>query len=135
MAVQRKQYTKEFKKEAVRLITEGGISLAQVSRDLDVNQNVLRRWKQELEQHGSEAFPGQGVPIEQELARLRRENEVLRQEREILKKPSPSSRNTNPEARLHPRPQRAVPYRALVPCAGREPQRLLCMEEAATQRP
>lgn len=86
MAVHRKQYTKEFKEEAVRLITQGGISLSQVSRDLDVNQNVLRRWKQELEQHGSQAFPGQGVPIEQELARLRRENEVLRQEREVLKK-------------------------------------------------
>lgn len=86
MAVHRKQYTKEFKEEAVRLITQGGLSVAQVSRDLDVNQNILRRWKQELEQHGIQAFPGQGVPIEQELARLRRENEVLRQEREVLKK-------------------------------------------------
>ena len=86
MAVHRKQYTKEFKEEAVRLITQSGLSVAQVSRDLDVNQNVLRRWKQELEEHGIQAFPGQGVPIEQELARLRRENEVLRQEREVLKK-------------------------------------------------
>ena len=86
MAVHRKQYTKEFKEEAVRLITQSGLSVAQVSRDLDVNQNILRRWKQELEQHGVQAFPGQGVPIEQELARLRRENEVLRQEREVLKK-------------------------------------------------
>ena len=86
MAVHRKHYTKEFKEEAVRLITQGGLSLAQVSRELDVNQNILRRWKQEMEQHGPQAFPGQGVPIEQELARLRRENEVLRQERDILKK-------------------------------------------------
>ena len=86
MAVHRKQYTKEFKEEAVRLITQGGLSVAQVSRDLDINQNILRRWKQELEEHGVQAFPGQGVPIEQELARLRRENEVLRQEREVLKK-------------------------------------------------
>ena len=86
MAVHRKQYTKEFKEEAVRLITQGGLSVAQASRDLDINQNILRRWKQELEQHGVQAFPGQGVPIEQELARLRRENEVLRQEREVLKK-------------------------------------------------
>lgn len=86
MGVQRKQYTKEFKEEAVRLITQGGVSLSQASRDLDINQNILRRWKQESERHGVKAFPGQGVPVEQELARLQRENEVLRQEREILKK-------------------------------------------------
>ncbi len=86
MGVQRKQYTKEFKEEAVHLITQGGVSLSQASRDLDVNQNVLRRWKQEMERNGVKAFPGQGVPVEQELARLQRENEVLRQEREILKK-------------------------------------------------
>jgi hypothetical protein len=41
MAVHRKQYTKEFKEEALRLITQGGLSVAQVARDLDVNQSVL----------------------------------------------------------------------------------------------
>lgn len=77
-------------------------SQKQASRDLDINQNLLRRWKQELEQHGAKAFPGQGVPIEQELALLRHENEVLRQEQEVLKKPSLSSRNTSLEAHVHP---------------------------------
>ncbi len=92
MGAVRKQYTKEFKGEAVRLITQGGVSLSQASRDLDINQNILRRWKQELERYGAKAFPGkaclwsQGVPVEQELARLQRETEVLRQEREVLKK-------------------------------------------------
>ena len=86
MAVVRKQYTKEFKEEAVRLITQGGVSLFQASRDLDINPNILRRWKQELERHGAKAFPGQGTPVEQELVPLQRENEVLRQEREVLKK-------------------------------------------------
>ena len=47
---------------------------------------MLRRWRQELEQHGEKAFPGNGMPLEEELTRLRKENEVLRREREILKK-------------------------------------------------
>ena len=85
MAV-RKQYTREFKHEAVRLITEQGLSIAQVARDLGINDNLLSRWKKELAQQGQQAFPGQGRAQEDELARLRREVEVLRREREILKK-------------------------------------------------
>jgi len=89
MVVQRKQYTREFKQEAVRLVTDGGLSLAQAARDLGINDNMLSRWKKELEQaeqKGQWAFPGQGRPQDEELARLRRENEVLRRERDILKK-------------------------------------------------
>ncbi len=86
MAVQRKQYTAEFKREAVRLVTEQGLSLAQAARDLDINDNLLSRWKKQFLSEGAQAFPGQGHPRDEELARLRRENEVLRQERDILKK-------------------------------------------------
>jgi transposase len=81
-----KQYSSEFKREAVRLVTEGGLSMAQVARDLGLNDNLVSRWKKEAEQNGQRAFPGQGHPQDEELSRLRRENEVLRQEREILKK-------------------------------------------------
>ncbi len=91
MAVQNKQskrkhFSSEFKREAVRLVTEGGLSIAQVSRDLGLNDNMVGRWKKEAEQNGAKAFPGQGHPQDEELSRLRREVEVLRQEREILKK-------------------------------------------------
>ncbi len=86
MGVPRKQYSQEFKQEAVRLVTHGGLSLAQAARDLGVNENMLGRWKKEFEQHASKAFPGQGHAQDEELARLRRENEVLRRERDILKK-------------------------------------------------
>ena len=86
MGTSRKIYSSEYKQEAVKLVTEQGVPLAKAARDLDLNANVLRRWKQELAQHGEKAFPGHGVPIEEELARLRRENEVLKREREILKK-------------------------------------------------
>ena len=86
MGVPRKQYSREFKREAVCLVTEGGISLAQAARDLGLNETMLGRWKKEFEQHATTAFPGQGHPHDEELARLKREVEVLRQEREILKK-------------------------------------------------
>ena len=60
--------------------------MAQVSRDMGVNANVIYRWKQEAQAHGYKAFPGHGQPIEEELVRLRRELEVVKRERDILKK-------------------------------------------------
>ena len=86
MGVPRKQYSNEFKHGAVRLVTEQGLSLAQAARDLGIDDNLLGRWKKEFEAQGAQAFPGQGHPHDAELARLRREVEVLRQEREVLKK-------------------------------------------------
>jgi len=41
MVVERKQYTVEFKREAVRLMTQGDLSAAQVARDLGINPNLL----------------------------------------------------------------------------------------------
>ena len=81
---ERKQYTKDFKQQAVCLVTEQGLSIAQAARDLGLNDNVLSRWKKELAQQGEQAFSGQGRAQEDELAWLRREVEVLRREREIL---------------------------------------------------
>ena len=68
------------------MVTEQGLSIAQAARDLGLNDNVLARWKKELTQQGEQAFPGTGRTQEDELAQLRRENEVLRREREILVK-------------------------------------------------
>jgi transposase len=86
MAAPRKQYTREFKQQAVDLITEQGVSLAQAARDLGLRENLLSRWKKELAQQGIQAFPGHGRVHEDELTKLRREVEILRREREILKK-------------------------------------------------
>ena len=82
----RKQFSSEFKREAVRLVVEGGLSIAQAARDLGLNDNMVSLWKKEAEQNGQRAFPGQGHPQDEELSRLWREVEVLCQEREILKK-------------------------------------------------
>lgn len=88
MGKKRRRFSKEFKLEAVALVTERGISVAQAARDLGISENVLGRWKREFLDSPSEAFPGKGrlKSQDEELARLRRENEILRQERDILKK-------------------------------------------------
>ena len=88
MEKQRKKYTREFKVEAVRLITRQDMTIAQVSKDLGINANLLGRWKKEFQGDELQAFPGKGhvKPEEEELRRLRRENALLRQERDILKK-------------------------------------------------
>ncbi len=84
----RRKFSREFKIEAVRMVTEDGYSLAQVARDLDVRPNLIRRWRKKLEQEGSEAFPGSGKlkPRDAEMQRLRRDLRRIRQERDILKK-------------------------------------------------
>ncbi|WP_239479487.1 IS3 family transposase [Lichenicola cladoniae] len=84
----RRQFSREFKLEAVRLVKERGVSVVQVSRDLDVGENILRRWIKELTADPGQAFPGHGQvkPEQQEIDRLRREVAKLKAERDILKK-------------------------------------------------
>jgi transposase len=84
----RRTYTAEFKVEAVKFVTEQGYSVAEAARSLGISENLIRNWKQALQDQGEQAFPGQGhlSPPEQELARLRAENKRLLAERDILKK-------------------------------------------------
>ena len=86
--MQRRRFGREFKIEAVRLIKERGVSVAQASRDLEVHENVLRKWVKEFAADPGQAFPGQGqMKSEQlEIERLRREVAKLKAERDILKK-------------------------------------------------
>ena len=86
--MQRRKFNREFKLEAVRLVKERGISIAQASRDLDVHENVLRKWVKEFNSDPQQAFPGHGQmkPEQQEIDRLRKEVAKLKAERDILKK-------------------------------------------------
>lgn len=59
MAISRRIFTREFKLSAIEQI-ESGKSLARVARELEVHENVLRRWKQEIEKNPSGAFSGNG---------------------------------------------------------------------------
>lgn len=86
MARTRKTYTKEFKLEAVRLVTAKGLSFSDAASELKLAEVTLRRWVKELESHGAAAFPGNGVPLEEEVVRLRRELAVVKVERDLLKK-------------------------------------------------
>jgi transposase len=88
MAQKRKNYSKQFKIDAVKLITEQGYKVSEASRNLGIHHSSLRRWKNELEVDSNQAFPGKGhmSSEKEELHRLRKENKRLRMEREILKK-------------------------------------------------
>ena len=86
--VTRRQFSREFKFEAVRLVKESGVSVAQAARDLDVHANVLRKWIRERAMDPQHAFPGKGVmkPEQAEIERLKKEVAKLKMERDILKK-------------------------------------------------
>jgi transposase-like protein len=80
----RRKYSAEFKREAVALANQPGVTKAQIGRELDVNPNVITRWQRELQSNGSKAFLGQGVARDEELASLKRENNRLRKERDFF---------------------------------------------------
>ena len=84
----RKTYTREFKLQALRMLTDKGLSIAEVARQLGVTEGCLRNWKKAAEEQGDAAFPGQGKlsPADEELRQLRAEVHRLRAERDLLKK-------------------------------------------------
>jgi len=88
MARPRKTYTAEFKLNAVRMVTDQKLSVAEAARRLGIGENLLRLWKQAFLDRGTDAFPGHGrlSPADEELHRLRAEVVRLRAERDLLKK-------------------------------------------------
>jgi transposase len=80
----RRQYTDEYKDEAVKLVRASGRSIAQVARDLDLTDSALRDWVERADaQSGPTALPS---AEHLELLQLRKEVRVLRMERDLLKK-------------------------------------------------
>jgi len=86
--MERRQFTREFKLEAVRLIKDRGVSYAQASQDLGVHTSQLRDWVKKFADDPHQAFPGHGQlkPEQAEIARLKREVTKLKAERDILKR-------------------------------------------------
>ncbi|MBB4124557.1 transposase [Martelella radicis] len=82
----RRKFSREFKAEAVRLVTERGVAVAQAARDLDVAESVLRRWMREFSSGRASAFPGNGQMQAElaEIAALKKEMARLKAERDIL---------------------------------------------------
>jgi len=86
--VRRRRFSRDFKKDAVRMLGDGKRSVIEVSQELGVRPDMLRKWRKLFEEDQESAFPGHGgIRVgDEELIRLRREVRRLREEREILKK-------------------------------------------------
>ena len=89
MEGEKRQYTKEFKKEAVEYSLSSGKKVEEVSRDLGISPHNLTRWRKQYRKDGELAFPGHGrenlTPQEEEERRLKKELADIQQERDILK--------------------------------------------------
>ena len=83
----RKTYTREFKIEAVRMTTEGGIKVAQAARELGINENTLHIWRRQFREWGAGPNAGkEALSQAEEIQRLRKELARVREERDFLKK-------------------------------------------------
>jgi transposase len=85
---ERKVYDRQFKIDAVSLVTKAGRKVREVAQELGIDANTLYHWKKEFLKEGEEAFPGKGnlTAQEEEIRRLRRELKQAEEDREILKK-------------------------------------------------
>ena len=84
----RRHFTRDFKRNAVQLVTEKGMAVGKVARDLDIHPNLLHLWRRQFLKDGDKAFSGKGrvKPENAEIRKLRKELERTREERDILKK-------------------------------------------------
>ena len=83
----KRKFDKELKVESVKLILAGKRNVKEVSDYLEVKPQVVYAWIKEYKHHGENAFPGYGYQNpEDELTRLKKENEKLKWENDMLKK-------------------------------------------------
>lgn len=92
MAEKRRQFTREFKLEAVRMVSSGERKVGELARDLGVRADILKGWIRQAEGRAGlkqdDVFPGNGklTSKDEEIRALRRELEEVKQERDFLKK-------------------------------------------------
>jgi transposase len=81
-------FSREFKRDAVQLVTERGMPIGKVARELDIHPNLLHLWRRRFLAQGDKAFVGKGrvTPEEAEIRGLRKQLEKVKEERDILKK-------------------------------------------------
>jgi transposase len=95
MSSPRRRYTVEFKAEAVRLVATSGRPLAQIARELGINEQTLHSWKKQAASGDGTGVAPDHFAQQDEVRRLRRENARLREERDILKKATAYFANPN----------------------------------------
>lgn len=81
----RRQYSQDYKQEAVALVRQSKEPVSQIAHNLGINDSVLRRWLKEQSDPTKKAFPGQGNPRDEEVIRLKRELAEVRRERDFLR--------------------------------------------------
>jgi transposase len=88
MGEKNRHFSREFKRDAVQLVTEKGMPVGKVAREVDIHPNLLHLWRRRLLAEGDKAFTGRGriTPEVAEIRGLRKQLEKVRQERDILKK-------------------------------------------------
>jgi transposase len=86
MGETRRKFDQDFREGAVRLVRETGKPVAQVARDLGINEGTLGNWVNADKRRRGEGDGALGEDERAELARLRRENRSLREDVEVLKR-------------------------------------------------
>jgi transposase len=85
MARKRRQFSREFKEEAVELASRPDVTIKDVAHDLGIHRSVLERWCRASNTAGKEAFPRKDQPRDEEVGQLRRELARVRKERDFLR--------------------------------------------------
>jgi transposase len=88
MGERHRYFSKEFKRDAVQMVTERGMPVGKVARELDIHPNLLHLWRRQFLAKGDKAFAGKGhiAPEKAQIRRLQKELERVKEERDILKK-------------------------------------------------
>ena len=81
----RNHWSPEYKRKFVELVRLSQSSCRQIALEVGVNPNMLTRWVREANATGGKAFPGGGMPRDEEMARLKRELSKVTRERDFLK--------------------------------------------------
>ncbi len=86
MREKRRQFDRDYKLSAVRLLESSDQPLDLVARGLGISGSMLRRWRSQVQSQGSDYFSESGRQTRSEILRLRRENKDLKRQVEVLKK-------------------------------------------------
>jgi len=81
----RRKYSAEFKREAIALTCQPGVSCRQIALEIGINPNLLSRWKREAAASSGKVFSGSGSPRDEEMSRLKRELARVKKERDFLR--------------------------------------------------
>lgn len=79
--MKQREFSEDFKREALRIVSMSGRSVAVVADELGIGRSTLERWRRVFREESLLSGPHEDMGLE--LARLRKENEILRQERDL----------------------------------------------------